>query len=208
VLVTGSGTGEGKSTAALNLAHALAIASKRVILIEADVHNPGIGSALGIRPERGVASVLVDGVPLSEALVGSEAHGGNLQLLLADRGGQWMADHLSLPSALAMIEQAKLIADYVIVDSPPVGPVGDALPLARVADDVLLVVRLGTTDVHDLATSAELLAQQGVEPVGFVVMESGDERGYRRRRNGGRNHAAQQREHESEPERAPAVPTS
>lgn len=208
VLVTGSGSGEGKSTTALNLAHALAIASKRVILIEADVRNPGIGRALDIPAERGIASVLVDGSPLSEALVNSESHGGNLQVLLADRGGQWMADHLSLPAARAMIEQAKLISDYVVIDSPPVGPVSDALPLARLADDVLIVARLGKTDVQALATLAELLVQQRIEPAGFVVVGAGGEHGYGYYGGGAGDAPDRQPRREPEPERAPALPAS
>ena len=77
-MITGASPSEGKSTTALNLAASIALAGKRVILIEADLRRPKIGSALGVRATRGIASVLIDGLPLSEALMTTEAYGDNL----------------------------------------------------------------------------------------------------------------------------------
>jgi succinoglycan biosynthesis transport protein ExoP len=170
LLVSGSSPAEGKSTTALNLAASLALSGKRVILIEADLRRPAIGAALQLQTRQGIASVLLDGVPLTEALTTAPAYGENLRLLLADRGGQWMADRLSLPAAQRLVAEAKQAADYVVIDAPPLTAVVDALPLARVVDDVLVVTRLGRTDLRQLARLAELLAQQRIEPAGFVLI--------------------------------------
>ena len=86
-----------RTTTALNLAASFALAGKRVILIEADLRRPKIGGALRVRATRGIASVLIDGLPLNEALLTTEAYGENLKLLLVDRAGEWMADQFSLP---------------------------------------------------------------------------------------------------------------
>ena len=88
VMITGAGPAEGKTTTALNLAASFALAGKRVILIEADLRRPKIGGALRVRATRGIASVLIDGLPLSEALLTTEAYGENLKLLLVDRAGR------------------------------------------------------------------------------------------------------------------------
>ena len=69
-----------------------------------------------------------------------------------------------------MIEDARRLADYVIIDSPPLNEVVDAMPLARQADDVLIVVRLGKTRLQRIAQLGELLAENGVRPVGFAVV--------------------------------------
>ena len=98
-MITGAGPAEGKTTTALNLAASFALAGKRVILIEADLRRPKIGGALRVRATRGIASVLIDGLPLNEALLTTEAYGENLKLLLVDRAGEWMADQFSLPAA-------------------------------------------------------------------------------------------------------------
>jgi Mrp family chromosome partitioning ATPase/capsular polysaccharide biosynthesis protein len=170
VMITGPGPSEGKTTTALNLAASLALAGKRVVLIEADLRRPKIGKALGISATRGIASVLIDGLPLSEALLTSDAYGDNLKLLLVDRAGEWMADQFSLPAARNLVDEAKEIADFVIIDSPPLAEVIDALPLVQMTDDVVMVVRLGRTHLNKLTRLGEILAQYGIRPAGFAVV--------------------------------------
>ena len=81
----------------------------------------------------------------------SEAYGDNLKLLLVDRAGEWMADQFSLPAAQGLVDEAKEIADCVIIDSPPLTEVIDALPLVQMTDDVVIVVRLGPHPDHQAA---------------------------------------------------------
>ena len=80
----------------------------------------------------------------------SEAYGDNLKLLLVDRAGEWMADQFSLPAAQNLVDEAKEIADFVIIDSPPLAEVIDALPLVQMTDDVVIVTRLGRTHLNKL----------------------------------------------------------
>ena len=69
-----------------------------------------------------------------------------------------------------MLEDARKLADYVIIDSPQLTDVVDGPPLARNVDDVLLVVRPGTTRLSKLNQLGELLAENGIKPMGFVVV--------------------------------------
>ncbi len=171
ILVTGSAPSEGKSTTAVNLAASFALAGKRVILIESDLRRPVLGQTLGVTPHSGgVVGVLIENVSLAQALIPTPMFGPNMQLLLADYEGGWITDLFSIPSAEQMIEDARQMADYVIVDSPPLNDVVDGLPLAKLADDVLIVVKLGTTRLDKLAQLGELLGENGVRPVGFAVI--------------------------------------
>jgi capsular exopolysaccharide synthesis family protein len=171
ILITGSSPSEGKTTTAVNLAASLALAGKRVILIESDLRRPVLGQTLGVQPEGGgVVSLLIENSTLSEALVQTSTYGPNLQLLLADYEGGWIAELFSIPSAERMVADARRVADYVIIDSPPLNEVVDALPLARQADDVLIVVRLGITRLDKLRQLGELLAESRVRPAGFAVI--------------------------------------
>ena len=173
VLVTSPSPSEGKSTTAINLASSLALAGNSVILIEADLRRPAIGDALGVTAEHGTGSVLLGVADLEEALVETKAYGRYLRLLLADKGSAasgFMADQLFLPAARNLVDDAKKLADYVIVDSPPLSEVIDALPLAQQVDEVLVVVRLGRTQLIKLQNLAELLARHDIEPVGFAVV--------------------------------------
>lgn len=170
ILVTGSSASEGKTTTAVNLATSLAASGNSVILIESDLRRPSIGKALGLQPEHGVVSALIESVALEDALVTTDQFGPNLGLLLADYEGGWISELFALPSARALVEEAKVIADYVIIDSPPLTDVVDALPLANYVDDVLLVVRLGRTHLAKLSHLGELLAENGIKPAGFAVV--------------------------------------
>jgi polysaccharide biosynthesis transport protein len=172
ILVTGASASEGKSTTAVNLASSLALTGRNVILIEADLRRPSLGSVLDIQPtDGGVVSVLIEHTRLSQALVSSPAYGPHLRALLADQsGGGWVTDLFSIPAADEMIKDARRLADYVVIDSPPLNEVIDALPLARQADDVLLVARVGQTRLDKLGQLADLLAESGITPIGFAVI--------------------------------------
>lgn len=173
ILVTSPSPSEGKTTSAINLASSLALAGNKVILIEADLRRPAIGKALGVEPRHGTGSVLLETVDLQDALETTKAYGQYLQLLVADYSGAasgWMADRLFLPSTRRIVDEAKKLADYVIIDSPPLSEVIDALPLAQRADEVLVVVRLGKTQLTKLAHLAELLSRHSIRPVGFAVV--------------------------------------
>ena len=173
VLVTSPSPSEGKSTTAINLASSLALAGNSVILIEADLRRPSIGDALGATAENGTGSVLLGMANLEDSLVETKAYGRYLRLLLADTSGAasgFMADQLFLPAARNLVAEAKRLADYVIVDSPPLSEVIDALPLAQQVDEVLVVVRLGRTQLTKLQNLGELLATHDIEPVGFAVV--------------------------------------
>ena len=159
--------------AVLVTSSSLALAGNSVILIEADLRRPSIGDALGATAENGTGSVLLGMANLEDSLVETKAYGRYLRLLLADTSGAasgFMADQLFLPAARNLVAEAKRLADYVIVDSPPLSEVIDALPLAQQVDEVLVVVRLGRTQLTKLQNLGELLATHDIEPVGFAVV--------------------------------------
>lgn len=172
VLVTSSGSGEGKTTTALNLAHALSLTGAKVILIEADVRRPMLGATLGARPTTGIASVLEDARPVAEALTTMPAYGENLRFLLAERPIPEFADRLGPAVASRMLEEAEQHAKFVVIDSPPLTEVIDALPLAQAADAVLIVVRFGKSRMNRLARLGEILHQGGAQPIGIAEIGS------------------------------------
>jgi Mrp family chromosome partitioning ATPase len=133
-----------------------------------------VGEALGVpTPRHGTGDVLLETVDIEDALVTTSAYGSYLQLLLADNQGGasgFVADRLFLPAAQALVDDAKRLADYVIVDSPPLSEVIDALPLAQRVDEVLVVVRLGKSDLTKLTQLTELLARHAIRPAGFAVV--------------------------------------
>lgn len=171
VLITGSSPSEGKSSTALNLANSLAQTGRQVILIEADLRRPSLAQSLRASMRFGLIAVLSGQVPVDEALVTVPDYPDNLRLLLVERPEPSAADRLGLPIAHDMLRQAKSLADYVVIDSPPLSQIVDALPLAQAVDQVLIVARLGTSRIGALAELGELLLHNSVRPLGLVLVD-------------------------------------
>jgi non-specific protein-tyrosine kinase len=178
LLVTGPSPGDGKTTAAINLASTIAAAGKRVILIEADSRRPSIGRALEMEAEVGLASVVTGRRYLVDALLPVGGDDAKLRVLLNAPNEAPAADVLSHLSADTLLLQAQRLADWVIVDSPPLNHVAETLALARAVDDLLIVVRTGKTNFRDLTELSEMLAQQNITPAGFVVLGGHARTGY------------------------------
>ena len=97
-------------------------------------------------------------------------------MLAVGQPGTALADRLSPAVAKQLIDQALELADYVVIDSPPLTDVSDALPLAALADEVLVVARMGVSKLGKLARLQDMLANQGIRASGFVLVGEGARR--------------------------------
>ncbi len=176
-LVTGSGPGEGKSTTAISLAWSLTHTGASVILIEADVRRPTFASIFDLQYLFGIDEVLKGEVPLASALAPVLLDDSGIRVLAARHSGFELSDKLSHGVAVKLLEDAKALADYVVIDSPPLTVVSDALPFAKLADEVIVVVRRGVTRLKALVELDDLLRQNGVRPSGIVVVGDSDSPG-------------------------------
>ena len=169
VALTSASTGDAKTTSAVNLAIALVGAGHRVIIIDFDLRKPDVGRLLNTRPKQRLSSLLTPGVRLEDLLV--EAHQvPTLKLLAAhDHNDAVLLEPLSrrLPE---LFEEARAIADYVIVDTPPLGEVSDALRLLDFVDDLVIVARPGHTNRANLELMRDQLLRAGRTPTGFLLI--------------------------------------
>jgi succinoglycan biosynthesis transport protein ExoP len=173
-LVTGSSPSEGKTTSAISLAISLAHAGSRVILIEADLRRPMIAATLGVQSNYGTEHVLDGQVQLADALTTTTLEGASLGVLTVHQAGVQTVDRMSFGVARRLIRDARRLADFVVIDSPPLTTVIDALPLAQLADEVLVVVRLNVSRMNKLNELRELLASQPTK--GGIVLIGGSPR--------------------------------
>jgi capsular exopolysaccharide synthesis family protein len=168
IMVTSASPGDGKTMTAVNLAITLASADLRVILVDGDFHRPMLASIFDVTTRRDGFIRLLVGRDEKNAIVPAPGHPG-LQLVLSNRE---QAHYLHLlntervADALAKLEQQ---CDVVVIDSPPLPEVAEALEMASAVEAVLISVRLGHTRRDKLAQLRELLARRGVSPLGFVV---------------------------------------
>lgn len=171
VLVTSPSASEGKTTTAINLATSLALAGRKVILIDGDLRKPEVGPSLGLHSDQGLVGVLLGEASLDEALVSSPEL-PDLSLLLAEQTAPWTSEIFSLPTTQPLVDEARTRADFVVIDSSPLSEVIDALPLAAAVDTVLVVVRLGRTRMRQLTELGELMAENEIKPAGFAVVSA------------------------------------
>ncbi len=168
VVITSASEGDGKTTTAIALARTLVSSGRRVILFDFDLRKSAIGERLGLRSD--LLRMLRGDGGLEEVLVPADGM-RNLRVLSAppvgDAGALFQAYSRRLPE---LVEEARALADFVLIDTPPLGRVADALRLAARADDLLLVARPGQTDRRELALAQESLSQLAIVPTGLVVV--------------------------------------
>ncbi|MGH2908106.1 MAG: AAA family ATPase, partial [Solirubrobacteraceae bacterium] len=177
-LVCSATQAEGKSTSAIGLAAVLAQSGADVLLIDADLRRPSVGDALGLVTRHGIEAVLRHEVELSEAIQSVRLGTAATFSVLPARGGSIeLADQLSPATALRLVQTAERRTDVVIIDSPPLTAVSDALPFARAVDDILLVVRMGQTKLSKVSESWELLGHQHTQPSGIILVGTREQSG-------------------------------
>ncbi|MDY3281430.1 polysaccharide biosynthesis tyrosine autokinase [Dysosmobacter sp.] len=168
VMVTSTLPGEGKTTAAVNLALTLSRSGYRVILMDLDLRKPSVKQTLGLNiPSRGVPEVLSAGEDAAGALVAVE--GTELRLLAGDRASEDPRRQIVSHRLSTMVKELRGQADYVILDTPPCGLVADGASLARLADGIIYVLRTGTAQLSHVMDSLQLLSESGTPLLGCVV---------------------------------------
>jgi Mrp family chromosome partitioning ATPase len=155
---------------AVNLAITLAAAQKRVVLIDTDLRRPMLSAVFGSVPRSSssVGAALETGEVHVGSLIKSARHPG-LSLLLAREERDTSANPFSEARVRKMLDALRPHFDVVVLDSPPIPEVADAIEVAAAVDAVLICVRVGNTRRDKLSQLRELLAWRGIAPVGFVL---------------------------------------
>ena len=166
IMVTSTAPGEGKSVTAANLAIAMALDGKKVILVDADLRRPTVHEKFGVRNTPGLTNVLVGAMSIDLALQQTEVE--NLKLMTSGPIPPNPAELLNSRSFEQVVEQMKDRADVVILDSPPCLSVADAQVLAATVDGLIYVVQLGSTRKSALKHGHELLRQAHAKILGVV----------------------------------------
>ncbi len=177
LLVTSPASAEGKTSTLANLGAVFAQSGERVVLVSGDLRRPQLGELFGVDEKPGLTSVLRGERTLEQALQQVEGYDG-LWVLGAGAVPSSPAELLNGPGTRQLFATLRENFDLVLVDSPPVLPVTDALVLSAYADSTLLVVAAGQTRRNQLQRTAERFAQGKASVVGIVLNEVTKENGY------------------------------
>ena len=167
IVVTSAVAGEGKSTTAANLAVVMAQSGRKVVLIDADLRRPALHRYFVRREGFGLLRVLKDGVKLESAIQPSEIE--NLDLLLCHGIPPNPSELLGSHRAEALIAELKLRYETIIIDSPVVISVPDAVILAARAEAVVMVHCPTATDRDMVRFAKGKLDEVSANILGMVM---------------------------------------
>lgn len=159
--------GEGKSVVAANLAVAMALDSKKVILVDANFRKPAQHSLFGAEPKPGLSELLHGQVELDEVLKPGSVEG--LFLLPAGTVPANPSELLASPSMRMLHQELGQRCDVLIYDSAAFLPLADAQALASVVKDVVMVIELGQPTKTEMKETNSLISLAGARIAGLVT---------------------------------------
>ena len=168
VQVTSSNASEGKTTTLANLGVALAKTGQRVILVCCDLRRPRLHEFFGLPNDVGFTSLLLGNAPLSRALQ-AVPDVPRLRLVASGPLPPNPSELLSSGRTREVFAALRAEADIVLIDSPPVLPVTDALVLFRQVDATLMVFSAGGTTQKQASTALAMAKQVDAPLIGTVL---------------------------------------
>ncbi|MCX7113961.1 MAG: polysaccharide biosynthesis tyrosine autokinase [Proteobacteria bacterium] len=165
--VTSSLTGEGKSTIVLTLAFALAQMGK-VLLIDADMRRPSIGKTLGFNSRApGLSNLLAQTSEPAQCI--QKYEDGKIDVIAAGANPPDPLQMLSSQRFADFVKEYEAIYDFILIDSPPVQAVSDALVISKLVKTMIYVVKAETTPIRAARDSVKRLRKSHAAICGVVL---------------------------------------
>ena len=143
LMITSSVSGEGKTFCSLNIATVFALSEKKTVIIGLDLRKPKLFEEFNLSNEVGVVNYLIKQKTVDEII--NPTHIPFLDVILSGPIPPNPAEMIMSDGMKEMIDELKKKYDYIILDTPPVGLVSDALELAQYCDVTLYIVRQNFT---------------------------------------------------------------
>src|SRR5262249_28762518 len=162
--VTSTRPGEGKTTIALSLAISAALSGLKVVMVDSDVRHPSVTRFFKLEKENGLVDLLTNSVGNDTAMFRKDG----LMVIPAGSKSLNPSDVLSSERMKLLVTHLKENFDYVVMDSPPVGPVADSIILGSLADKSIFVVQWASTPRDMVETCVKKMSVH--RRVGGVVL--------------------------------------
>ena len=167
LVITSPTPSSGKSFVSSNLAAVIAQAGQRVLLIDADMRRGYLHHLFSLPSRSGLSDALVAGLKLSEVV--NHTSQANLDFVTSGLSAPNPSELLMHENVAQLLKEAEQHYDVVIVDTPPVLAVTDAVLVAQQAGTTLLVARFGLSTAGQIEASKRRLAQNGVLLKGAIL---------------------------------------
>jgi len=167
VLLTSYRPNEGKTFCSVNLSTILAKAGKKVLLLELDLHKPKAGTGLGMTSQTGLSNVLIGRLPWRDAILPTQFE--NFSVMLAGPTPPNASELVLSKHLEELLSEGRDEYDYILVDTPPVGLITDALLMMRLADITLFVVNTRFANKDHVMNALDALQGGTAKNIGFIL---------------------------------------
>lgn len=167
ILFTSTTPSEGKSFVVTNLAFTAALHGEKTIIIDADLRLPVMAKTLGIDAKTGLIGYIEEGKDLDSAII--RDFFPNLDVLPCERRSDNPTQALNSERFIEMIQKFRGEYDRIIIDSPPIGAVSDAISLLPNVDGVIYVVKFNSVKRKTIKGFVRRMMESNVPVLGAVM---------------------------------------
>lgn len=167
ILITSSVAGEGKTFCAVNLASILAKAKKKVVLLDLDLHKPKQANAFNLPNDIGITSYIVGQATLKQIVKDTSIE--NLQIVLSGPRTPNASELVLDPMMEQLINELRAQYEYIIIDSPPVGLLSDALEFMKFSDLNLYVLKAGYSKKDFVDIAHQIVEKNNIKNLSFIL---------------------------------------
>lgn len=146
ICITSEVAGEGKSFVAVNLSSTLSLIDKKVILIGADLRRSKLHKTFQVPNDIGLSNYLANQCRLDDII--NHSNQDHLDFIISGPVPPNPSELLHNERMAQMIAELKLRYDFIMIDTAPIGLVSDAIPLIRVSDVNVFVIRSGKSKFY------------------------------------------------------------
>lgn len=176
ILTTSTIPGEGKSFVSANLALTFANHGEKTLLLDGDLRLPSVAGSLQVEKETGILSYTKEGKNLDEIIV-KEVY-PNFDILSSGGKDRNPTQTLNSPKFREMISELRKRYDRIVIDSPPLAAVSDALNLLPMADGVLYVIKFNTASHKVVAKNLRSIKDSNKPLFGAILNDIGRSMSY------------------------------
>ena len=166
-LVTSTIPGEGKSFICTNLSMTFASHGHKTLIIDGDLRMPNIARSLELNPEKGLIDYMTYDLSLEEAITSS--HIPNLDILTSGGKSMISTQIFSQGKFQDFLHELRMRYDKIIIDSPPMAPVSDAMTLIPLVDGVLYVLKFNTVKRNAVIVNLRRMQESSVPVFGVIL---------------------------------------
>ncbi len=166
IAISSPNASEGKSTTSLNIAITLSQLDKKVLIVDADTHRPSLHKKLKLENKVGLLDIILGNATVDEAI---NKHNHFLDVITCNTTTANSSELLNSEKFDDFLSDVKEKYDCIILDTPPVNPVADALVIAQKVDAIILVVRAAVTTHDAFKKALKSLDVLGVTVDGVVI---------------------------------------